>query len=97
MLIKVIAISVVLHVIAGFVAGVVTIATHMMKEEAQFEEPPAVIQEEPPVEVKVEIRPQTSAPKMVNNLHIKSVSNIAVAAVSVDLPSISDSFTVSAG
>lgn len=97
MLMKVALVSVLLHVIAGFVAGVVTIATHIMKEEAQFEEPPAAKDEQPPVEVKVQIRQQAPAVKMPNQLRMKPVANIAVASVTVDLPSMSDSFTVSAG
>jgi hypothetical protein len=98
MLLKVIVVSVLLHVVAGFVAGVVTIATHVMKEDAQFEEPPAVVEEAPPPDVKVEIKPQ-QAPQMqpMQNLKMKQVGNIAIANVAVDLPSMGDSFTVSAG
>ena len=40
MLLKVIVISVLLHVVAGFLAGVITIATHIIKEDAMFDEPP---------------------------------------------------------
>ncbi|NQY33036.1 MAG: hypothetical protein HRT56_07685 [Coraliomargarita sp.] len=98
MLMKVIVISVLLHVVAGFVAGLVTIATHVMKDEASFEEPPAVEEEQPPPDVKVEIKPQ-AAPSVqpLNNLKMRQVGNISVASVNVDLPGMSDNFTVSAG
>lgn len=97
-LLKVIIISVLVHVVAAFVAGVVTIATHVMQEDAQFEEPPAVQEEEPPKEVKVVIKPQRPKQAMpMSHLQMRPVANISVAAVDVDLPSMGDSFTVSAG
>ena len=45
MLMKVIVISVAIHVVAAFVAGVITVATIVIQEDAQFEEPPAVVEE----------------------------------------------------
>lgn len=96
MLIKVIIVSVLVHVVLAFVAGVITVANIVIKEEAQFEEPPAVEEVEPPKEVKVQI-PQQQAPKMqAQNLTMRPVANISVASVDVNLPSMSDSFTVSA-
>lgn len=98
MLTKVIVVSVLLHVVFGFVAGLVTIATHVIKEEALFEEPPAVEEEQPPPDVKVEIKPQVApAVQPLTNLKMRQVGNISVANVNVDLPSMSDNFTVSAG
>lgn len=98
MLMKVIIISVLLHVVAGFVAGIVTIATHAIKEEAQFEEPPVIEEEQPPPEVKVEIKPKSLPQSQpLKNLKMKQVGNISVANVNVSLPSMGDSFTVSAG
>ncbi|MGB0257948.1 MAG: hypothetical protein ACPGES_04775 [Coraliomargarita sp.] len=98
MLMKVIIVSVGLHVVAGFVATVITIANVVIKEEAQFEEPPVVEQEEPPPEVKVEIKPQTPQQQnMQQQLKMRPVANIAVAQVDVNLPSMEQSFTVSAG
>ncbi len=97
MLMKVIIVSVGLHVIAGFVAGVITIANVVIKEEAQFDEPPAVEQEEPPPEVKVEIKPQAPQQNMQQQLRMRPVANIAVAQVDVNLPSMEQNFTVSAG
>lgn len=97
MLAKVIFISIGMHVIAGFIAGVITIATHVIKEDTQFEEPPAVVEETPPAEVKVEIKPQVPSPKPMSQLRMRPVANIAVANVAVDLPSMDQSFTVSAG
>ena len=96
-LMKVIIVSVLLHIAAGFIAGVVTIATHVIKESAQFEEPPVVEEEALPVNVKVEIRQQAPVVTPLQNLKVQTVSNIAVSAVSVDLPTMSESFTVSAG
>lgn len=98
MLFRVILFSVGLHVLAGFVAGVITIANVVIKEQAQFEEPPVVEQEEPPLEVKVEIRPEPPKPQNIQQqLSMRPVANIAVAQVDVNLPSMEQDFTVSAG
>lgn len=97
MLMKVIIISVLIHVAAGFVAGVITIATHVIQEDTQFEEPPAIQEEEPPPEVKVQIKPQQPKMQPAQRLTMRPVANIAVANIDVDLPSIDQSFTVSAG
>ena len=98
MLMKVIVISVLVHVVAALVAGVVTIATYVIKEDTQFEEPPAVQEETPPKEVKVVIKPPAPKQSMpMSNLRMRPVANIAVADVDVDLPSMDESFTVSAG
>lgn len=96
-LLKVIVVSVLAHVVIGVVAGFVTIATHVMKEEAQFEEPPAVVEEKPPPDVKVEIKPQQVPKQPLQSLRMRPVANIAISNVSVELPSMSDDFTVSAG
>lgn len=97
LLMKVISISVGIHIIAGFIAGVITVATHVLQEDTQFEEPPAVVEESPPPEVKVQIRPQTPQIQPMNQLRMRPVANIAIANVAVDLPSMDQSFTVSAG
>ncbi len=97
MLMKVIVISVLLHVVAGFIAGVVTIATNVIKEDAQFEEPPVLEEQEPPKEVKIEIKPPPQQNQPMQKLSLRNVGNIAVAEVDVNLPSVSDSFTVSGG
>lgn len=80
MLMKVIFISVGLHVIAGFIAGVITVAHIVIQEETQFEEPPAVEEVEPPKQVKVQIKPQRPTQQPINNLRMRPVANIAVAA-----------------
>jgi hypothetical protein len=98
LLMKVILISVGIHIIAGCVAGVITVAKIVMPDEAQFEAPPAVVQEEPPPpEMKVKI--QQTAPKQAQpqSLTMRPVANIAVAHVDVNLPDMSASFTVSEG
>lgn len=97
MLMKVIVISVLLHVVAGFIAGIITIATNVIKDDAQFEEPPAVEEQEPPKEVKVEIKPPNRQNQPLQKLSLRQVGNIAVASVTVDLPSTGDNFTVSGG
>jgi|GEM_PF-1465821 len=96
MLMKIIFISVALHIVAGFVAGIIKVATIVIQDDAQFEEPPAVVEEEPPPEVKVKL--SAPPPKLQPQaLALKPIANIAVANVDVDLPSMGDSFTVSAG
>ena len=97
MLLKVIIISVFLHIVAGFIAGVVTIATNVIKEDAQFEEPPVMEEQEPPKEVKIEIKPPPQQNQPMQKLSLRNVGNIAVASVDVNLPSMADSFTVSGG
>lgn len=97
LLMKVIVISVGLHVIAGFIAGIITVANIVIQTETQFEEPPAVLEETPPPEVKVQIRPPAPQMQAMNQLRMRPVANIAVANVAVDLPSMDQSFTVSAG
>ena len=96
MLLKVISISVLLHVVAAFIAGIITVATHVMKDEAQFEEPPQLAEEEPPTEVKIRISQQIPQ-QPVQQLQLKPVANIAVAEVDLDLPSMNEGFSVSAG
>ena len=54
---KVIVISVAAHVIAGFIATIITVANIVIKDDAQFDEPPAVVEETPPPEVKIQIKP----------------------------------------
>lgn len=97
MLVKVLLVSILLHVILGVIAGLVTIATHVIKEETQFEEPPAVAEEKPPMETKVQIQQQVPQQEMRENLRMQPLSNIAVSSINVDLPTMEQSFTVSSG
>jgi len=76
---------------------VITIANIAIQEDAQFEEPPAVEEVEPPKEVKVQIKQQQTPKMQSQNLKMRPVANIAVANVDVNLPDMDDSFTVSAG
>ena len=98
MLLNVLLISGGIHLAALLVLGSITVYKYIIPDEAQFEEPPAVQEETPPQEVKVEIRPQ-AAPQQsaMQNLKMRQVGNIAVANVDVDLPTMEQSFTVSAG
>jgi len=97
MLMKVIGISVLVHVMGAFIAGVVTIATIVIQDDAQFEEPPSVVEEKPPHEVKVLIRPEQAKLPQTQRLMIRPVANIAVANVDVNLPDMNQNFSVSAG
>jgi flagellar basal body-associated protein FliL len=58
LLMKVIIISVLAHLMAGFILGSYIVVKAVLPSEAQFEEPPAVVEEEPPPPVKVQIKPQ---------------------------------------
>ncbi|MEM1222008.1 MAG: hypothetical protein AAGH40_04535 [Verrucomicrobiota bacterium] len=97
MLMKVILISVALHAVAGLVAGFITIAHIVIPDEARFDEVPEIAEEEPPKEVKVNIKPKPPTQQAIKSPSIKPIGNIAVAQVAVDLPSMGDNFTISAG
>ncbi len=98
MLLNVLLISGGVHALALFVLGSITIYKYIIPDEAQFEEPPEMTVEEPPPDVKVEIKPQPAPQQQAaQNLRMKQVGNIAVSAIDVDLPSMEQSFTVSAG
>ena len=98
LLMKVIIVSVAIHVIAGFIAGVITVAKIVIPDEAQFEEPPAVVEEEPPPpEVKIKIKQSSPKQAQSQSLTMRPVANIAVANVDVNLPEMSANFTVSDG
>jgi len=97
LLLKVIFISVAIHLLAGLILGSITIYKYVVPSEAQFEEPPVVEQEEPPPPVKVQIRPQQPKQQKAQNLAMRPVANIAVANVDVNLPNMEQNFTVSTG
>lgn len=97
-LMKIIIISAALHVVGGLILGGITIVKYIIPNDTQFEEPPNVNEEKPPAEVKVEIKPTPPRIKQsLRNLKIKQVGNIAVNDVSVNLPNMDQSFTVTAG
>lgn len=98
MLMNVILISLGLHLVGLLILGGITVMKHVIPDEAQFEEPPAVVEEAPPPEVKVKIPPPDAPkPKSMSNMSMRPLANIAVANVAVDLPSMDQSFTVSTG
>lgn len=98
MLLNVLLISGGLHALALLVLGSITVYKYIIPDEATFEEPPAVETIEPPKQVTVEIKPQAAPqPLATRNLGMRQVGNIAVANVDMDLPSMEQSFTVSAG
>jgi hypothetical protein len=76
---------------------VITIASIAIQEDAQFEELPAVEEIEPPKELKVQIKQQHASKMQSQSLTMRSVANIAVASVDVNLPDMGDSFTLSEG
>lgn len=94
---KVIVISVGLHVIVGFIAGIIKVATIVAQQEAQFEVPPAVVEEELPVPVNMAIQLQKPIPPQIQNLSTNKVGEIRVSKISVVLPNMEQNFTVSAG
>ena len=98
MLLKVFLISAGVHAVALFILGSITVYKYIIPDEAQFEEPDAIVEEQPPPEVKIEIK-QQAAPQQqaMQNLRMKQVGNVAVSAVDVNLPNMQQSFTVSAG
>ena len=97
LLMKIIVISVLLHVIAGFIAGLITVANIVVQKAAQFDELPAVVEEEPPVPVTVQIQPQQPKPPQIVNRSFTNPAEIKVSEVYVNLPNIEQEFTVSAG
>lgn len=98
MLFNVLLISGGLHILALLVLGGITIVKFVIPDEAQFEEPPEMVEEAPPPDVRVEIKPQAPPQQQaMRNLRMQQVGNIAVSAVDVSLPSMDESFTVSAG
>lgn len=98
MLLNVLLISGGLHVVALVVLGSITIVKYIIPDEAEFEEPPAIAEEEPPEEIKIEIKQRPNQqPNQLNNLQMKQIGNISVDTVDVDLPDLADNFTVSAG
>lgn len=96
MLLNVLVFSAALHAIALFILGGITVVKYIIPDDAQFEEPAEVAEEKPPPEVKVEIKPRHEIQPM-NNLSTKNIGNIAVADIAVDLPSMSDSFSIRTG
>jgi hypothetical protein len=98
MLLNVLFISGGLHALALLVLGSITVYKYIIPDDATFEEPPAVEEVEPPKQVTIEIKPQARPqPQAMQNLSMRQVGNIAVANVDMDLPSMEQSFTVSAG
>jgi hypothetical protein len=86
LLMKVIAISVGLHVIVGFIAGIIKVTTIIAEPDAQFEVPPAVVEEELPVPVNMAIQLQKPKPPQIQNLSTNKVGEIRVSKGSVVLP-----------
>ena len=97
MLLNVLLISAGVHAVALFIFGSITVYKYIIPDEAQFEEPSPIVEEQPPPEVKIEIKQQPPKQQAMQSLRMKQVGNIAVSAVDVNLPNMQESFTVSAG
>ena len=97
MLLNVLLISGGVHAVALFILGSITVYKYIIPDEAQFEEPSSMVEEQPPPEVKIEIKQQPPKQQAMQSLRMKQVGNIAVSAVDVNLPNMQESFTVSAG
>ena len=96
MLLKVLIISVLVHVALIVVLGGITIINYVIPPDVQFQEPAEVKVEEPPQNISVDLRQNAPAQQdSMQNLRMREVGNIAVATVNVDLPSMEDAFTVS--
>ena len=97
MLLNILLISGGVHAVALFILGSITVYKYIVPDEAQFEEPSPAVEEQPPPEVKIEIKQQPPKQQAMQSLRMKQVGNIAVSAVDVNLPNMQESFTVSAG
>lgn len=97
MLLNVLLISGGVHAAALFILGSITVYKYIIPDEAKFEEPSPVAEEQPPPEVKIEIKQQPPKQQAMQSLRMRQVGNIAVSAVDVNLPNMQESFTVSAG
>ena len=95
LLMKVIVVSVVLHVIGAVIAGSITFINYI-KNDTKFEEPPPEQVEEPPPEVKVDIMPEQPKQQFEQKLTMPSTSNISIDKLDFSLPDMDQSFTVSA-
>lgn len=95
-LVTVILVSGALHIVLGLVLGGITIVEYILDDKPDFEAPDAIVQEEPPppVEVKIKLDKQKLETEP---LKMKSVSQITVDQIDVNLPNMADSFSVSAG
>ncbi|MEN8662118.1 MAG: PA14 domain-containing protein [Lentimonas sp.] len=95
-LLSVIVVSGLLHLILIVVLGGITIVEYILVDDAEFEAPDPIIQEEPPPDMKVKIKLEK---KQLNAqpLKLQAISQIAIDDLSIDLPSMADSFTVNSG
>ena len=92
-LLKVILVSVLLHIVLGLILGGITIAEYIAKDDSAFQAPEEMPSETPP-EHKITITPKT--PKLqLPDASRKPVNDISVSPLNVDLPVMSDSFTIS--
>ena len=94
LLVKVIIISVALHVVIGLILGGITIIDHIIPDKAQFDEAPETPEEIPPV--KIEVKPP-KPPKLEPKPSVRPINNLPKAEIKVDVPDLQQDFTVSSG
>ena len=95
LLFNVLIVSAIVHLLIGLVLGGIKVVSYIIPDNAHFDEPPAVTEEELPPDVKVEIKPSPRTTlKGSNDLKTRQVGSIAVASIAVDLPTMDDSFTI---
>lgn len=86
------------HILGGLILGGLTIVKYVIPDEAKFEAPPEIEAEPPEPEVKIEVAPRPAQiSSNLNNLKLQEVRNIAVSNLDLNMPNMSDSFTVSVG
>ncbi|MGJ8641228.1 MAG: PA14 domain-containing protein [Opitutaceae bacterium] len=95
-LLSVIVISGVIHLAVIIILGGITVVEYMTATEAEFEAPDPIVEEQPPPEVKITIPPKKPDVNP-QPLKLQAVAEISVDNITVDLPSMADSFTVSDG
>ena len=94
-LVTIIIVSGAVHVVLGLVLGGLTIVEYILEDKPEFEAPETIVQEEPPPpEIKIKLDKQKLETEP---LKMKSVAQIMVDQIDVNLPDMSESFTVSAG
>ena len=91
---KVIVVSIALHVIGAVIAGSITFINHI-KNDAGFEEPPPEQVEEPPSEVKVDIMPEQPKQQFEQKTAMSSASSIVIDELDLSLPDMDQNFTIS--
>lgn len=102
LLLQVLVVSAAIHLLFLIGFGSYTVYKHVQRTETQFEQaPPPVEAPAPPpqnVEVLIQRPPPQQAPQpAMRELRVQQVGNIAVAAVTANVPNMQESFSVASG